>query len=161
MPHLKIGGKAPAFALPDQHGNTVRLADFLGKYVVIYFYPKALTPGCTLQACSLRDNMDRFRQQGLEVIGISADTSDLLSKFHKKEGLNYALLGDTTHKILEAYGVWEEKSVYGKTFLGVTRTTYLLSPQGIVVAILPKADPATHTEAVLNAFKAHILSTGE
>lgn len=150
MSLLRVGQKAPGFKLPDQNGNLVNLADLLGKYVVIYFYPKALTPGCTTQACSLRDDQAQLAKRDIVVLGVSGDPVKMLKKFEEKEGLNFTLLGDEGHEMLEAYGVWQEKSMYGRKYMGVARVSYILDKQGVIRHVLPKVDPKTHTQEVLD-----------
>lgn len=151
---LSIGDKAPSFTLPDHEGNAVSLADLLGKYVVIYFYPRALTPGCTLQACDLRDSYATLQKRGIKVIGVSADPSPLLKKFIEKESLNFTLVGDESHHTLVEYGVWKEKSMYGKRYFGVERTTYILNPQGYIAAVFHKVNPKTHLNDIMEWFPA-------
>lgn len=147
---------APAFDLPDQNGKRVKLSDFQGKFVVIYFYPKALTSGCTTQACDLRDGLDELTSRNVEVLGISPDKPALLKKFEAKEGLNFTLLGDETHSVAENYGVWQEKSMYGKKYMGMARTTFIVSPQGEILQVWQKVDPKTHFQTVLDWVNAHV-----
>ena len=149
MSELKIGSKAPTFSAPDQSGKTVSLGDFKGKTLVLYFYPKDDTPGCTAEACSFRDEHSVFQKKGAVVIGVSPDSSKSHSKFIKKFSLPFPLLSDEDHKICEAYGVWVEKSMYGKTYMGVERSTFVIDPQGKLKAIYRKVKAAEHTAEVL------------
>lgn len=149
---LKEGSKAPEFKGVDQNGNVVSLAEYKGKKVVLYFYPKDNTPGCTAQACNLRDNYDELLEQGFEVIGVSADSIKSHKKFEEKFDLPFPLIADEDKKILEQYGVWGEKKFMGKTFLGIHRTTFLIDEKGIIKKIITKADTKNHTEQVLEAW---------
>ncbi len=155
MTLLNIDAPAPPFTLLDAHEKPVNLGDFIGKWVVIYFYPKALTPGCTTQACDLRDGMDELLKHDVVVLGISPDAPRLLSKFIEKERLNFILLSDIDHKIADAYGTWQEKSMYGKTYMGMARVTYLVSPTGRVAHVWPKVTPATHLQELLTWLRHH------
>jgi peroxiredoxin Q/BCP len=134
MARLKPGDAAPEFQLPDQHGQAVRLADFGGGKLLIYFYPKADTPGCTRQACSIRDAREELRDLGLAVVGISPDPPARQQKFDDKFGLNFPLLADPDHRVAEAYGVWSEKTSYGKKSLGIIRSSFLIDAAGKIVA---------------------------
>ena len=158
MPNVKImisaiGKKAPAFSGIDQNGNIIALKDFKGKKVVLYFYPKDDTPGCTAQACNLRDNHSELLKKGIMVIGVSADSVKKHKKFEEKYELPFTLLADEDHKIVEAYGVWGEKKFMGRTYLGITRTTYLINENGTLIAIIEKPDTKNHTEEVMEAWK--------
>jgi peroxiredoxin Q/BCP len=144
-----VGAKAPAFSAPDQSGKTVSLSDFAGKKVVLYFYPKDDTPGCTVEACSFRDEHAAFRKKGAVVIGVSPDSTKSHAKFIEKFTLPFTLLADSDHKIAEAYGVWVEKSMYGKKYMGVERSTFVIDPQGKLSAVYRKVKPAEHTAEVL------------
>ena len=146
---LQIGDPAPAFATTDQNGNAVELADFQGKKVVLYFYPKDDTPGCTAQACSLRDSYDAMLARGYVVLGVSVDDEKSHKKFANKYNLPFPLLADTSHALVEAYGVWVEKSMYGKTYMGTARTTFVIDEQGIIQEIISKIDTKNHAEQVL------------
>ncbi len=130
MPQLKAGSKAPRFSLPDQSGNAVSLSGFKEKKLLLYFYPKADTPGCTKQSCSVRDNLASLRGQGVEVVGISPDKPADQEKFDNKFNLGFPLLADEDHAIAEAYGVWGEKSMYGKTYMGIIRSAFLVDESG-------------------------------
>ena len=146
---LQIGDPAPAFATTDQNGNAVELADFQGKKVVLYFYPKDDTPGCTAQACSLRDSYDAMLARGYVVLGVSVDDEKSHKKFANKYNLPFPLLADTNHALVEAYGVWVEKSMYGKTYMGTARTTFVIDERGVIQEIISKIDTKNHAEQVL------------
>jgi thioredoxin-dependent peroxiredoxin len=134
MARLKEGDAAPAFELPDQHGQSVKLADFRGHPLLIYFYPKADTPGCTRQACSIRDAREELRDLGLAVVGLSPDQPARQQKFDDKYNLSFPLLADPDHRVAEAYGAWGEKTSYGKTSMGIIRSSFLISAAGKIVA---------------------------
>ena len=146
---LRVGQKAPAFSCPDQNGKTVTLASLKGKTVVLYFYPKAMTPGCTVQAQCLRDVRAEFSRHNAVVLGISPDEPKSLKKFEEKEKLTFTLLADSDHTTADAYGVWVEKSMYGKKYMGVARTTFIVGPDGTGRHILEKVDTKTHHTDVL------------
>lgn len=146
---LRVGQKAPAFSQLDQNGKTVTLAGLKGKTVVLYFYPKAMTPGCTVQAQCLRDVRAEFARHNAVVLGISPDEPKSLKKFEEKEKLTFTLLADPDHTTADAYGVWVEKSMYGKKYMGVARTTFIIGPDGTVRHILEKVDTKTHHTDVL------------
>jgi peroxiredoxin Q/BCP len=148
---VEPGERAPDFELPDQDGRPVRLSDFHGSPVVVYFYPKAATPGCTTQACGVRDHHPAYADAGAVVLGISPDPVAKLKKFHEKEGLNFALLADEGHRVADAYGVWVEKSMYGRTYFANERTTFVIASDGTVAEVLRKVKPAEHDELVLAA----------
>jgi peroxiredoxin Q/BCP len=150
---IESGDSAPDFALPDQDGRAVKLSDFRGQRVVVYFYPKAATPGCTTQACGVRDHRADYEQANTVVLGISPDPVAKVKKFHEQEGLNFALLADEGHQVADAYGVWAEKSMYGKTYFGNERTTFVIGPDGEVARVLRKVKPAEHDELVLKALE--------
>jgi peroxiredoxin Q/BCP len=133
MAELQSGASAPAFSLLDQDGNEVRLSDFAGKKLLLYFYPKADTPGCTTQACSIRDAMPDLSAAGIEAVGVSPDKPEALKKFKSKYELNFPLLSDPEHAIADSYGVWGEKSRYGKKYQGITRSSFLLDGGGKVI----------------------------
>jgi peroxiredoxin Q/BCP len=140
---------APSFTLPDQNGTPVSLADFAGRTVVLYFYPKADTPGCTTQACGIRDRAADYEAAGVAVLGVSPDPVAKLKRFHDKRSLNFTLLADQDHAVCEAYGVWVEKSMYGKTYWGAQRTTFIIDADGVVAHVIKKAKPETHDDEVL------------
>ncbi|MBK6586807.1 MAG: thioredoxin-dependent thiol peroxidase [Acidobacteria bacterium] len=148
---LKEGDKAPDFTSKDQNGNDVSLSDFAGKRVVLYFYPKDDTPGCTKEACSFRDADDVFREKGITVLGVSTDSEKSHQKFISKYQLPFDLLADVDKKIVEDYGVWGEKSMYGKKYMGTFRKTFLIDDSKIV-KIFEKVDVAKHADEVLAAF---------
>jgi thioredoxin-dependent peroxiredoxin len=148
---IEQGQEAPDFELPDQDGRAVKLSDFRGQPVVVYFYPKAATPGCTTQACGVRDHRADYEQANAVVLGISPDPVAKVKKFHDKEGLNFALLADEGHHVADAYGVWVEKSMYGRTYMGNERTTFIVDADGKVAKVLRKVKPAEHDELVLKA----------
>ncbi|HXD55900.1 MAG TPA: thioredoxin-dependent thiol peroxidase [Solirubrobacteraceae bacterium] len=148
---IEPGDKAPDFTLPDQDGREVKLSDFHGTPVVVYFYPKADTPGCTTQACGVRDHAPDYAKTGATVLGISPDPVAKVKKFHDKQSLNFSLLADEGHKVADEYGVWVEKSMYGKKYFGNERTTFVIGPDGKVAEVLRKVKPAEHDELVLKA----------
>ena len=137
----EAGDPAPEFALPDQSGETVALADLRGRWVVLYFYPRANTPGCTTQACSVRDRSGEYAQHGARVLGISPDEVDAIAKFDDKYGLGFPLLADTDHAVAEAYGVWKEKKNYGRTYMGIERSAFLVGPDGTLEQVWYKISP--------------------
>ena len=148
---IEAGQKAPSFSLQNQDGETVSLDDYKGQTVVLYFYPKADTPGCTTQACGIRDRSDEYEAAGATVIGVSADEPKKLRKFADKYELDFTLVGDPGHDVLEAYGVWTEKKNYGKTYMGIQRATFIIDGDGKVAHVIPKASPKTHDDEVLAA----------
>jgi peroxiredoxin Q/BCP len=148
---IEPGQPAPDFELPDQDGETVRLADLRGSKVVLYFYPKADTPGCTTQACGIRDHRADYDAAGATVLGVSPDSVKAVKKFHDKQGLGFTLLADSDHAVAERYGVWIEKSMYGRTYWGNARATFVIDEQGVVRHVIPKASPKTHDDVVLAA----------
>lgn len=150
---IEPGQPAPDFELPDQDGRTVKLSDYRGQSVVVYFYPKADTPGCTTQACGVRDHLPDYSKAGAVVLGISPDPVAKVKKFHDKQALNFALLADEGHRVADAYGVWVEKSMYGKTYKGNERTTFVIGADGVVAKVLRKVKPAEHDELVLGALE--------
>ena len=150
---IKAGRRAPAFTLKDHDGNIVKLAELKGKPVVLYFYPKADTPGCTTQACGVRDHADDYKKAGAVVLGVSPDEPEKLAKFREKFGLNFTLLADPDHKIAKKYGTWVAKSMYGRKFMGVQRATFIIGPDGKVAQVLPKVSPKTHDDQVLAALR--------
>ena len=146
---LKTGDKAPDFALQDKDGNTVRLSDYLGRKVVLYFYPKDNTPGCTRQACAFAAAYDQFKNKNVAVIGISKDSVASHLKFAEKHGLPFVLLSDPARRAIEAYGVWQEKKNYGKVSMGVVRTTFIIDEKGCLEKIMPKVKPDTNASEIL------------
>jgi thioredoxin-dependent peroxiredoxin len=148
---LEAGESAPDFALPDQDGNEVRLSGLKGETIVLYFYPRADTPGCTTQACGVRDRSAEYKAAGARVIGISPDEVDAVAKFARKFDLDFTLLADADHAVAEAYGTWVEKSMYGKKYMGVQRATFVIGADGKVAKVFPKVSPKTHDDAVLAA----------
>ena len=149
---LTAGSPAPPFSVKDQSGATVSLADFRGKKIALYFYPKDDTPGCTAQACNLRDNIGSLTGQGIQVIGVSVDSEKSHKKFEEKFGLNFPLLADEDHAIVNAYDVWGEKQFMGKTHMGTHRVTYLIDEDGIIRNVISKVDTKDHASQVLQGF---------
>ena len=147
--HLKIGDKAPVFEAPDQNGETRRLSDYAGKKLILYFYPKDNTPGCTRQACAFATSYSEFEKKNAVVVGISKDSVSSHLKFAEKYSLPFILLSDPELQAIQAYGVWQEKKLYGKTSMGVVRTTFLIDEQGKIIKIMPKVKPDTNAEEVL------------
>ena len=148
---VEDGKPAPTFTLPSDSGEDVSLASFRGKPVVLYFYPKDATPGCTKQACAIRDAWAEFEKRGAVVLGVSADSASRHAKFKKKHGLPFTLLADEDHAVAETYGTWVEKSFMGKKFMGIERSTFVIGPDGNVVKIMRRVKPETHADAVLAA----------
>lgn len=146
---LEVGTKAPDFTLLDKDGKTVSLADFTGKRVVLYFYPRDNTPGCTRQACAFAQNFEDFRRQDVVVIGISKDSVASHLKFAQKYDLPFILLSDPELQAIQAYGVWQEKKLYGKVSMGVVRSTYIIDPQGLIEKVMPKVKPDTNAAEIL------------
>ena len=146
---LEVGTKAPAFTLPDQDGKMVSLKDFKGQKVVLYFYPKDNTPGCTKQACNFGELMPQFREKGAVVIGVSKDSVASHKKFQEKFGLPFTLLSDPELKAIQAYGVWQEKNMYGKKTMGVVRSTYLIDEKGVIVKAFGKVKAAENPQQML------------
>ena len=150
---IEVGEKAPQFTLPNQDGEEVSLEDLAGRTVVLYFYPKADTPGCTTQACGIRDRAAEYDAAGAVVVGVSPDPVSSVEKFHGKQSLNFTLLADEDHAVCDAYGVWVEKSNYGRKYWGAARTTFIIDGDGTVVHVIPKASPKTHDDEVLEALR--------
>ncbi len=146
---LEVGMKAPDFTLADKDGKSVSLSDFLGKKVVLYFYPRDNTPGCTRQACAFAGSYAQFREKNVEVIGISKDSVASHVKFAEKYSLPFILLSDPELTAIQAYGVWQEKKQYGKVSMGVVRTTFLIDEEGNIAAVMPKVKPDTNAEEIL------------
>ena len=147
------GDAAPDFTLPDQDGASVSLAELRGSPVVLYFYPRADTPGCTTQACSIRDHSSDYADAGVTVLGVSPDTVADVKKFHDKFSLDFTLLADADHAVADAYGTWMEKKNYGKTYWGVQRATFIIDGDGKVARVFPKVSPKTHDDVVLGALR--------
>jgi thioredoxin-dependent peroxiredoxin len=152
MARLKEGSKAPMFEGIDQQGRMVKLTDFSGKKVILYFYPKDNTPGCTAEACNLRDNYDELINKGYAIIGVSPDTEKSHKGFAGKYLLPFTLIADTSKKIVNDYGVWGEKKLYGKSYMGVLRTTFIIDENGIIEKIIEKVDTAGHTEQIFKMY---------
>jgi peroxiredoxin Q/BCP len=148
---LEPGDQAPAFSLADQDGRTVKLSDLRGQTVVLYFYPKAETPGCTAQACGVRDHRPQYADAGVVVLGVSPDPVPKLKSFDDKHALGFPLLSDADHAVADAYGVWVTKSMYGRSYFGNERTTFVIDPDGRIAAVLRKVKPAEHDKLVLAA----------
>ncbi len=151
---LEPGDTAPDFTLPDQEGNKVSLSGLRGKNVVLYFYPKADTTGCTTQACGVRDHRPDYEQADAVVLGVSPDPVPKIAKFDVKYGLGFPLLADEDHAVAEAYGVWVEKSMYGRRYMGIERSTFVIGPDGVIKQIFRKVKPAEHDDLVLGALAA-------
>ncbi|MBA4258976.1 MAG: thioredoxin-dependent thiol peroxidase [Chitinophaga sp.] len=152
MAILKEGSKAPAFKAPDQNGNMVSLSDFKGKKLILYFYPKDDTPGCTSQACNLKDNYTDLIKNGFQVVGVSVDSVKSHKKFEEKYELPFPLISDEEKKIVDKYNLWGEKKFMGRTYMGTTRTTFLIDETGVIRKIIAKPDTKNHTEEVLAAW---------
>jgi peroxiredoxin Q/BCP len=150
MTTLKAGDKAPDFTAKDQNGKTVSLSDFQGKTVILYFYPKDDTPGCTAEACDFRDNYQSLIGKGFEVIGVSTDDEKSHKKFESKYNLPFPLIADTDHSIVEAYGVWGEKNMYGKKYMGTMRTTFIINADGTINKVIDKVDTKASSQQVLD-----------
>jgi len=148
---LEAGQAAPDFTLPDQNGTELTLSELRGETVVLYFYPRADTPGCTTQACGVRDRGADYGTAGARVIGVSPDEVGAVKKFAEKFDLDFTLLADADHAVADAYGTWVEKSMYGKKYMGVQRATFLIDPDGTIAKVFPKVSPKTHDDVVLEA----------
>jgi len=146
---LKEGDNAPDFTATDQDGKTISLKDYKGKKVVLYFYPKDDTPGCTAESCNLRDNYTVLKKKGYEVLGVSADSEKSHKKFEKKFKLPFRLLADTDRKIIDAYSVWGKKKFWGKEFMGIVRTTFIIDEKGVIEEVIKEVDTENHTEQVM------------
>ena len=149
MTHLKAGDNAPDFSALDQDGNTISLSDYKGKKLVVFFYPKASTPGCTAEACNLNDNYDRFKAQGYEILGVSADSAARQSNFKTKYGFKYPLLADEDKSVIEAFGVWGPKKFMGKEYDGIHRTTFVIDENGVLEDVITKVKTKAHTDQIL------------
>lgn len=154
MPLPETGQPAPDFTLPDSTGAPVTLSELRGTWIVVYFYPKASTPGCTTQACGVRDHRAEYERRGARVLGISPDPVKKVATFVEKQDLDFTLLADEDHAVCEAYGTWVEKSMYGKTYWGASRSTVIVDPEGVVREVLPKVKPKEHDDRVLAALDA-------
>lgn len=146
---VSVGSKAPNFTLPDQNGKEHTLADYKGKWVLLYFYPKDDTPGCTKEACTIRDNWNAFKKAGITVLGVSKDSIKSHAKFVTKYELPFTILADEKKKVVEMYGVWQEKKLYGRAYMGIARWSFLIDPQGKIVKIYEGVKPAEHAAEVL------------
>jgi peroxiredoxin Q/BCP len=146
---LQVGDPAPAFSVKDQDGKEVKLSDLKGEKVVLYFYPKDNTPTCTNQACNIRDNYGSLLKKGYKVFGVSPDSEKSHQRFIRKHDLPFPLLADTEHKMVEAYGVWGEKTLFGRTYMGVLRTTFVINKEGIIEEIISKVESSKHTDQIL------------
>lgn len=156
MPTLKTGAVAPAFSLPDQDGNKVTLKDFRGRSnVLLYFYPKAMTPGCTVQACGLRDSRRQLDKLDITVLGVSPDPVQRLAKFIERDQLDFTLLSDEDHAVAELYGAWGLKKFMGREFMGVLRTSFLINKAGRIISIMDKVNTKTHHDDVITIFREH------
>jgi peroxiredoxin Q/BCP len=153
MLHLKEGDKAPDIKAKDQFGNSINLNSFLGNKLILYFYPKDNTPGCTAEACNLRDNYQELLDKGFKIIGVSADDESLHQNFTEKYGLPFPLIPDVEKKIILDYGVWGEKKFMGKTYTGIHRVTFIIDEKGIIQKIFTKVDTKNHTTQILKEFK--------
>ena len=146
---LEVGTKAPDFELPDQNGEMHKLSDYAGKKVILYFYPKDNTPGCTKQACGFSERYPQFTEKGAVILGVSKDSVASHKRFEEKYGLAFTLLADPERKVIEAYDVWKEKKLYGKTYMGITRSTYVIDEEGTIIKTFEKANPATNAQDIL------------
>lgn len=150
MTHLKVGDKAPDFSAKDQDGNIISLSDYKGKKLVVFFYPKASTPGCTAEACNLNDNYDRFKAQGYEILGVSADSAKRQSNFKNKYDFQYSLLADEDKAVIEAFGVWGPKKFMGREYDGIHRTTFVIDENGVIEDVITKVKTKEHTAQILS-----------
>ncbi len=148
---MKVGDKAPDFELLDTYGKRVKLSDFKGRKVVLYFYPKDMTPGCTIEACSFSENYGKFKKKGAEILGVSADNQSSHEKFTDKHSLSFPLLSDIDKKVCKKYGVWKEKNFLGKKFMGIERTTFVIDKDGKIGKIFPKVKVVGHWKEVLDS----------
>jgi len=148
---VEAGQPAPEFELSDQHGDPVALSDLRGRWVVLYFYPRADTPGCTTQACGVRDRSTEYAQRDATVLGVSPDEVGAIARFDNEHGLGFTLLADPDHAVAEAYGAWGEKSMYGRKFMGIRRSTFVIDRDGRVARVFPKVQPKQHDDLVLRA----------
>ena len=153
MTSLKVGDKAPNFGGFNQNGEQISLKDFAGKKLILYFYPKDNTPGCTAESCNLSDNYDAWLDKGFEIVGVSPDSQKSHQKFAEKYGFRFNLIADTEKEILEAYGAWGKKSMYGKEYMGVLRKTFVIDENGVIVQIFDKVQTKDHTNQIVEALK--------
>lgn len=153
MPTPTLNEKAPAVSLLDQEGKKHSLKDYEGKYVLLYFYPKDMTPGCTIEALQFRDYMKELAALNVQIVGVSVDPCESHMQFARKHQLNFPLLADTEHKAVEAYGVWNQKSMFGKKYMGITRESFLIDPKGILIKHYAKVEPRTHAKDVIKDVK--------
>lgn len=153
MATLQEGDKAPAFSGVDQHGKSISLADYKGKKLILYFYPKDDTPGCTAEACNLRDNYSDLQKAGFDILGVSVDNEKSHQKFIAKFELPFSLLADTDKKVVEQFGVWGEKSMYGRKYMGTNRVTFVIDENGVIVRRFDKVETKNHTEQILKSLK--------
>jgi len=153
MVTLKEGDKAPAFAGKDQNGKKISLSDYKGKKVVLYFYPEADTPTCTIESCNLRDNYSLLRKNGFEVVGVSPDDEKKQKKFEVKYKLPFPLIADTSHDLLDKYGVWDQKKLFGREYMGVLRTTFVIDEKGVIKKIFTRPKNKVHAEEIIAAMK--------
>lgn len=151
MTHLKVGDKAPDFSALDEQGNTITLSDYKGKKLVVFFYPKASTPGCTAEACNLNDNFERFQSLGYEILGVSADSAKRQSNFKTKYGFQYPLLADEDKSVIEAFGIWGPKKFMGKEYDGIHRSTFVIDENGVLTDVITKVKTKAHAEQILGA----------
>jgi peroxiredoxin Q/BCP len=151
---IALNTKAPDFMLADQNGTMHSLAEYTGRYILLYFYPKDDTEGCTIEACNFRDRLNELKSKNVQVLGVSADTVESHIKFAKKLQLNFPILSDTTKQVIEAYDVWKEKTMFGKKFMGIVRESFLINPEGIVVKHYEQVKSETHVEEVLQDIQA-------
>jgi peroxiredoxin Q/BCP len=150
---LKETDKAPDFTVPDQNGKNISLSDYKGKWVILYFYPKDMTPGCTTEACNFRDEYSIFKKKGIVVLGISKDSVSSHKKFEGKYELPFPLLSDENGNICEEYGVWQEKSMYGKKYMGIVRATFIITPERMIAKVYPKVKVKEHVAEILADLK--------
>ena len=151
MTHLKAGDKAPNFEVPDQNGNIIKLSDYKGKKLVLFFYPKASTPGCTAEACNLSDNYAKFTSKGYDVLGVSADSQKRQANFKEKYSFPYPLLADENKEVINAYGIWGPKKFMGKEYDGIHRTTFIIDENGILEDVITKVKTKDHTNQILGS----------
>ncbi len=153
MTHLKEGDPAPQFTAKDQDGNTISLSDYKGKKLLVYFYPKANTPGCTAESCNLRDNYQKFLDDGFEIIGVSADSEKVQTNFKNKFDLPFPLIADTEKEVIKAFGVWGIKKMYGKEYEGIHRLSFIISTEGNIEKIFKKVKTKEHTEQIFKEYE--------